>query len=834
MGRKFWKTSLCVGAAVMTAFSGGSAFPALAVSAATETEAAETGAAGTGAAETGAAETAVGETETIVSAEVVSAADLNADTLMQQEGLQSSEKWWTKIEAESGALEGTAKTELLMSVGWAKVVSFLDKGEANAVTLSVQADFEDDVQMTVRYRSGDERNLCYKVNGGAENKITGLNSGGWNSMKDAPAQTIHLTQGNNTIRFYAAANENGPGLDYITLSRNGATEDDMNPQEVTVKFMADGKQQGDSRIKLYSDSIQANEVPADPVKEGVDFLGWYWGPNSKYEAMFPLKLSDIPKDVRKKLNNEIVFTARYGHHTPANPVEKEGYRLIFQDEFDKDALDQDKWVDHYLSSWSTTADNTMEWTESNGIMNIQIKETTEPWCREYDGATVVSGFTTGQRNGLHNWNGNNQVRNPKDTELTHINQYGYYEMRAKGQSGSSRHSAWWLLGFEDVPEESAEIDIFEIKGKDGTRVPPALHKWNDSDAFGGSLSTYADTSRDFNNEYHVYGFDWQKGTSGDTTYPDKIVLYVDGKEVSSVKVNIDYPMIQLLSLYEKREGGWTGAWEWMPYPNSFEVDYVRVYKKLPNGQQAIPENELKVESIQAENLWLSEEEMQLKTYEGGYTEKQLPGTKSYVRVTWNDGVETQEPVQWEPVTEEELSRLRSGEIVTKTGFVPGINQNATMQISTYLCTLENITCVRGNADLKYAFDGKINESTMTPSGEFKAGDFSNDKAAMIYDFKKDVALNGLNIWCNYGNDQGIKKIKVAAWDAQEQNWNTIKDENGNDREFTFNWQTAVQAAEMQSIHFNTVNTQKVKIIVLDAGYKWGKFSVREMEFLTEN
>lgn len=796
MGRKFWMACLCMSAAVITAFSGANA------------------------------ETAV----------TVFAADLKADTQMQQESPQSSEKWWTKLEAESGTLEGSAKTELLISAGWAKVVSFLDNGEVNAVTLSVQADFEDDVQMTVRYRSGENRNLCYKVNGGQENKMTGLNSGGWNSMKDAPAQTIHLTQGNNTVRFYASENENGPGLDYITLSRNGATEDDMNPQQVTVKFMVDGKLQGDSRIKLYSDSIQQNEVPADPIKEGEDFLGWYWGSNAKYEGMFPLNLSDIPKDVRKKLNNEIVFTAGFGHNTPANPVEKEGYRLIFQDEFDNNALDQDKWVEHYLSSWSTTAENTREWTESNGIMNIQIKETTEPWCREYDGATVVSGFTTGQRNGLHNWNGNNQVRNPQDTQLTHINQYGYYEMRAKGQSGSSRHSAWWLLGFEDVPEECAEIDIFEIKGKDGTRVPPALHKWNDADAFGGSLATYTDTSSDFNNEYHVYGFDWQKGTSGDSTYPDKIILYVDGKEVSSVKVNIDYPMIQLLSLYEKREGGWTGAWEWMPYPNSFEVDYVRVYKKLPEGQQAIPENELQVESIQAENLWLSEEEMQLKTYEGceGYMEKQLPGTKSYVRVKWNDGVETQEPVQWEPVTEEELLRLRAGEIVTKTGFVPAINQNATMQISTSLCTLENITCVRGNADLKYVFDGKTNESTMTPSGEFKAGDFSNDKAAMIYDFRKDVALNGLNIWCNYGNDQGIKKIKVAVWNEQEQNWKTLKDENGNDREYTFDWQTAVQAAEMKSINFETVNTQKVKIIILDAGYKWGKFSIREMEFLTEN
>ncbi|KSV60123.1 hypothetical protein [Acetivibrio ethanolgignens] len=66
---------------------------------------------------------------------------------------------------------------------------------------------------------------------------------------------------------------------------------------------------------------------------------------------------------------------------------------------------------------------------------------------------------------------------------------------------------------------------------------------------------------------------WAKveAESGAFKYPDKVILYVDGKEVSSAKVNIDYPMIQLISLYEKREGGWTGSWEWQPYPNSFEI-----------------------------------------------------------------------------------------------------------------------------------------------------------------------------------------------------------------------------------------------------------------------
>lgn len=53
-------------------------------------------------------------------------------------------------------------------------------------------------------------------------------------------------------------------------------------------------------------------------------------------------------------------------------------------------------------------------------MIIEIDKDTALWCREFDDETVVSGFTTGQRNGLHNWTGSNQIRIPEAPRLTHI------------------------------------------------------------------------------------------------------------------------------------------------------------------------------------------------------------------------------------------------------------------------------------------------------------------------------------------------------------------------------------------------------------------------------
>ena len=42
------------------------------------------------------------------------------------------------------------------------------------------------------------------------------------------------------------------------------------------------------------------------------------------------------------------------------------------------------------------------------------------------------------------------------------------------------HCAWWLIGFEDDPNQSCEIDIFEILGTDVNRIWSTVHSWKDS------------------------------------------------------------------------------------------------------------------------------------------------------------------------------------------------------------------------------------------------------------------------------------------------------------------------------------------------------------------
>ena len=92
----------------------------------------------------------------------------------------------------------------------------------------------------------------------------------------------------------------------------------------------------------------------------------------------------------------------------------------------------------------------------------------------------ISGFMSASRTGMHHYDPKRKALHSIKTEATQINQYGYYEMRAKMQAGGGVHCAWWLIGFEDDPNQSCEIDIFEILGTDVNRIRSTVHSWKDS------------------------------------------------------------------------------------------------------------------------------------------------------------------------------------------------------------------------------------------------------------------------------------------------------------------------------------------------------------------
>ena len=646
-------------------------------------------------------------------------------------------EWSVRVEAEDGVMTGTVRTENVIGDS-GRTVSFIDNGPANSLELQVTPQGGTDYIMKLRYRSGEVRDLLYQINGGPTGRISGFNSGSWNTFANMSVP-VALNPGQvNTVRFFAPDGENGPGLDYVGFSA-----------------------------------------------------------------------SDVP------------------------PVDKPGYRLIFQDEFDGETLDDSRWVPQYLSSWAQKPELAEPtYILENGLMRLQIFAETQPWCPEYDGETVVSGFTTGDRNALHNWNGTNAVRNPVEMQATHLNQYGYYEIRAKGQSGSARHAAWWLLGFEDVPDESAEIDIFEILGNNSHKVPVNFHAWNDPDAPDGGGFSYTNRQMDFHEEFHIYGFNWIEG-GGQGEAPDKMEFYVDGVKTGERNVNIDYPVLQLFSLYEKRAGGWTGIWLPKPYPNTFDIDYVRVYKLVPGGQ-ALPKEQLAIAEVEAQEVMVlpsarpAQYVSAVAGHEGEiFTEAHLPGVRSYVNVLYNDGVKTQEFVRWPALSEEQYSRLRHGETVMLEGITPNLSADAPGYQAPVLTLRPAPWDTNLNPKgIENLFDG---DTSSTPSCWTETMEPMPQGGYISFRFEETKTVNGIRFSANYGNGQGIRSCTLSFWDTQTGAW---ADEGV---EYTIPWTSAGdnEAGETVLVPLaEPVVAQAVRINITSVNTHWeNKIVMREIEFV---
>lgn len=363
---------------------------------------------------------------------------------------------------------------------------------------------------------------------------------------------------------------------------------------------------------------------------------------------------------------------------PANPLEKEGYRLIFHDEFDGEEIDRSKWIPEYLPSWPQDRSVCQPTYEmKDGILRLVIDKDSK---NEFDPGMYISGFMSASRTGMHHYDPKRKALHDIKTEATQLNQYGYYEMRAKMQAGGGVHCAWWLIGFEDNPNQTCEIDIFEILGTDVDRIWSTVHSWKDSTITYHTEHPWF-ANKKLSEEFHVYGFDWT---------PEGVAVYVDGIPVMSHRAAIAYPLVQIISLYDNRaaKDAWTGTYDpTVPYPKSFDIDYIRLYKKIPEGYEAVPADELQITEIEPARLQVRQGEAVLRDIDG-HVSRELLCTPSFVNVHYNDGTVTQQFVEWEPLSDEAFRRTQEAGTVIVNGKITGLpdtllkGKEATLIITT--------------------------------------------------------------------------------------------------------------------------------------------------------
>jgi len=260
--------------------------------------------------------------------------------------------------------------------------------------------------------------------------------------------------------------------------------------------------------------------------------------------------------------------------TPDTAPGSTGYRLVFDENFEGDALAPERWFPFYLPHWSEPARTAPTYTVSDGALRLRIGADQPPWCPEHDGPVRVSSVQTGHWSGpvgsdrgQHRFKDGLVVRSDVPPGRLYTPLYGRLEMRARARLNPNGLVSLWMIGFEDEPHRSGEITLMEVfgsgAGEDTTVVGCGIKKVRDP----ALEDEFHETALPIRlSDWHVYAYDWT---------PDGVRFFVDGEPVSQCGQSPDYPMQIMLNIYElpDRPDG--------PADPVFEIDYVRGYE--PTG-----------------------------------------------------------------------------------------------------------------------------------------------------------------------------------------------------------------------------------------------------------
>ena len=153
------------------------------------------------------------------------------------------------------------------------------------------------------------------------------------------------------------------------------------------------------------------------------------------------------------------------------------------------------------------------------------------------------------------------------SELTHWQQYGYFEMRARMPKGRGFWPAFWLLPKSGV--WPPEIDVVEATGA----KPGSLHLGVIEKDRGRPGSRWVKDVIDTTDGFHVYAAEWTA---------DDVVFSIDGKEqyrAGSHRIHEPMYMLVNLAIGSKDPSFIPDPDGSTPWPGQLQVDYVRAYSR---------------------------------------------------------------------------------------------------------------------------------------------------------------------------------------------------------------------------------------------------------------
>ena len=252
-----------------------------------------------------------------------------------------------------------------------------------------------------------------------------------------------------------------------------------------------------------------------------------------------------------------------------------GYKLVWADEFNKDGRPEpEKWT--YEQGFVRNRE--LQWYQpdnarcENGLLiiegrrerkkNPRYKPNSKNWRENRQYAEYTSASVTTK--GLHNW------------------MYGRFEMRGRIDTRAGLWPAFWTLGVKGRWPSNGEIDIMEYYrgmllanaawGTEKRWVP----KWDD---IRMPITNFNDPN--WSAKFHVWRMDWDVNSI--KLYVDEILLNtIDLKTTFNKDKERKNPFRQphyiILNLAIGGSSG--GDPSNTKFPARFEVDYVRIYKRI--------------------------------------------------------------------------------------------------------------------------------------------------------------------------------------------------------------------------------------------------------------
>ncbi len=262
------------------------------------------------------------------------------------------------------------------------------------------------------------------------------------------------------------------------------------------------------------------------------------------------------------------------------------WELVWADEFDGPDIDLSKW-EHEVNAWGGGNNELQYYTDRP--VNSFIE----------DGKLVIQALQ-------ETFTGPEGTRNYTSARLRTRHQgdwlYGRFEASIKLPSGQGIWPAFWMLPTDRVYggwAGSGEIDIVELIGSQPWRIHGTLHyggRFPQNTSSGGARSGI-----DFPAAFRVYAIEWD---------PFQFRWYVDGQlyhienDWWSSGARFPAPFNQRFHLLLNLAVG--GNWPGPPdettiFPQRMEVEYVRVYQRMPDLGPFVPISGTEPTVIQAED-----------------------------------------------------------------------------------------------------------------------------------------------------------------------------------------------------------------------------------------